>query len=248
MIRMSTIQFKRGLSANLPVSAANGEPIFATDTGRLYIGTGSALVGVNADSGVTSVAGRTGNVVLSVADVTGAAALASPTFTGTPRAPTNATASASTTQIATTAFVHAAIRSDIPMESGTWVPMLTCRSGGTPPTYTQGGWMGEYMRIGNMVYITCTIRPTITNAGTGYAAITGLPFASSLTTSWAFLGLSMAECYFIVSEASDLIGRVATIHRGTTQIWIQGSDGAYAKSWITGSGGISLSGWYRINS
>ncbi len=57
---------------------------------------------------VTSVAGRIGAVVLTVADVSGAAALASPALTGTPTAPT-ATAGTNTTQLATTAFVQAAL-------------------------------------------------------------------------------------------------------------------------------------------
>lgn len=64
-----------------------------------------------ASSPVQSVFGRTGNVTAQsgdygVAQVTGAAPLASPTFTGTPAAPTAAVGTA-TTQIATTAFVAA---------------------------------------------------------------------------------------------------------------------------------------------
>jgi hypothetical protein len=55
---------------------------------------------------VQSVAGRTGAVVLAVADVSGAAPLASPALTGTPTAPTAATADSSTV-LATTAFVKA---------------------------------------------------------------------------------------------------------------------------------------------
>jgi hypothetical protein len=55
---------------------------------------------------VTSVASKTGAVSLVVADVGGAAPLASPTFTGVPAAPTPATADNSTT-VATTAYVHA---------------------------------------------------------------------------------------------------------------------------------------------
>lgn len=54
---------------------------------------------------VTSVAGKTGAVTLVVADVSGAAPLASPGLTGTPTAPT-AAAATNTTQIATTAFVQ----------------------------------------------------------------------------------------------------------------------------------------------
>lgn len=60
---------------------------------------------------VTSVAGRTGAIVIAEADVTNLttdlaakAPLASPTFTGTPAAPT-ASAGTNTTQLATTAFV-----------------------------------------------------------------------------------------------------------------------------------------------
>ena len=55
---------------------------------------------------VTSVAGRTGAIVLTVADVSGAAPLASPSLTGDPTAPTPAT-NDNDTSIATTAFVKA---------------------------------------------------------------------------------------------------------------------------------------------
>jgi hypothetical protein len=57
-------------------------------------------------SDVVSVAGRVGAVTLTVADVSGAAPLASPALTGTPTAPTASTSDNSTT-IATTAFVKA---------------------------------------------------------------------------------------------------------------------------------------------
>lgn len=67
--------------------------------------------GSGGSGAVDSVFGRTGNVTAvagdyAVADVTGAAPLASPTFTGTPAAPT-AGVGTNTTQIATTAFVNA---------------------------------------------------------------------------------------------------------------------------------------------
>jgi hypothetical protein len=57
---------------------------------------------------VLSVAGKTGVVTLVVGDVSGAAPLASPTFTGTPAAPT-ASPGTNTTQLASTAFVAAAV-------------------------------------------------------------------------------------------------------------------------------------------
>lgn len=65
---------------------------------------------------VSSVFGRTGAVVATTGDytvteVTGAAPLASPTFTGTPAAPT-ATAGTNTTQLATTAFTTSAVATE----------------------------------------------------------------------------------------------------------------------------------------
>jgi Pectate lyase superfamily protein len=72
---------------------------------------GAALGPAGTSSPVTSVFTRTGDVVAangdySVSQVTGAAPLASPTFTGVPAAPT-ATVGTNTTQLATTAFVQA---------------------------------------------------------------------------------------------------------------------------------------------
>ena len=62
---------------------------------------------------VQTVAGRSGAVVLAVADVTGAAPMASPALTGAPTAPT-ATAGTNTTQLATTAFLQAALAAFAP--------------------------------------------------------------------------------------------------------------------------------------
>jgi hypothetical protein len=62
---------------------------------------------------VISVAGRTGAVTLAVGDVSGAAPLANPTFTGDPQAPTPSPGD-NDTSIATTAFVTAAIGSGAP--------------------------------------------------------------------------------------------------------------------------------------
>lgn len=40
---MAALQLRRGLKANLPVEAAAGEPLIATDTKELYIGAGTGL-------------------------------------------------------------------------------------------------------------------------------------------------------------------------------------------------------------
>jgi hypothetical protein len=127
----STYQTQAGMSDYLS-KAGNLAGLANTSTARTNLGLGTMATATAADystttaanalyyplsgnpSGfltsapVTSVAGRTGAITLAVADVSGAAPLASPALTGTPTAPT-ATGGTNTTQIATTAFVTAAI-------------------------------------------------------------------------------------------------------------------------------------------
>jgi hypothetical protein len=82
-------------------------PTATAGTNTTQLATTAFVQAAAATAGaVTSVATRTGAVTLAVADVSGAAPLASPTFTGTPAAPTPLTADNSTT-LATTAFVKA---------------------------------------------------------------------------------------------------------------------------------------------
>ena len=88
------LRVARGTYSNLNSSVADiqeGEICYATDQDKLYVKEGSNLV--DATPGT---------------DITGKADLAGPTFTGVPAAPT-ATSGTNTTQIATTAFVTAAI-------------------------------------------------------------------------------------------------------------------------------------------
>ena len=73
-------------------------------------------------------------------------------------------------------------------ETGTWTPTLS--SDGTPPTvssYNQR--LGSYTKIGNLVTATCTIRATLSSAGTGNALVTGLPFSSAGYLDGVALGL-----------------------------------------------------------
>lgn len=79
-------------------------------------------------SGVTSVNGETGAV-------TGFAKTASPTFTGTPAAPTPTT-SDSTTKLATTAFVKAALLAAHPVGD-----IKMCTTNVNPSTYLGGTWV-----------------------------------------------------------------------------------------------------------
>lgn len=60
-----TLELKRGLKANLPITGNPGEPYFCTDTGELFVWSGTAMdkIGSSGSSGVTSFNTRTGAVV-----------------------------------------------------------------------------------------------------------------------------------------------------------------------------------------
>lgn len=105
-------------AAMLALDAQVGDVAIRTDISKSFIvkaEPASTLANwqelITPTSPVTSVFGRTGAVAAasgdySVTQVTGAAPLASPAFTGVPTAPT-ASVATSTTQVATTAFVQA---------------------------------------------------------------------------------------------------------------------------------------------
>lgn len=81
----------------------SNKPTIPTNTNQLT--NGANFISAS-QAPVQSVAGKTGIVTLAVADVSGAAPAASPTFTGTVTAPTPVS-SDNTTKVATTAFVKA---------------------------------------------------------------------------------------------------------------------------------------------
>ena len=97
-------------------------PTATAGTSTTQLATTAFVQAAAAAAGVQTFNTRSGAVTLLLADVTGAggAPLASPTFTGTPAAPT-ATAGTSTTQLATTAFVTTAFGSYAPLNA----PILT---------------------------------------------------------------------------------------------------------------------------
>ena len=67
-------------------------------------------------------------------------------------------------------------------EEGTWTPTLTCATAGDlSVTYAANGRQGYYTRVGRLVTLHAFIRlaGTITGGGSGYAQITGLPFAKA---------------------------------------------------------------------
>lgn len=99
------VQFSGGGS----VTAGTGISVSGTQVSLAAIAANSFLANNTAGSAVpTAITATQAKTLLAiaVADVSGAAPLASPTFTGTPAAPTASTGT-NTTQVATTAFVDA---------------------------------------------------------------------------------------------------------------------------------------------
>ncbi len=123
---------------NAPTSPVNGD-VWMT-AGGLFVQSGDATIGPIVTAPVVSVFGRIGTVTAqtgdySVAQITGAAPLASPNFSGTPTAPTPATADNSTT-LATTAYVQANIGSlSVGQISGA-APLASPTFTGTPAAPT----------------------------------------------------------------------------------------------------------------
>jgi hypothetical protein len=114
-------------------------PTATAGTNNTQIATTAFVVAALASSGgVSSFNSRAGAITLTSGDITGAggALLASPAFTGNPAAPTAAPAT-NTTQIATCAFVQAAIGT-VPAPSGANPLMNGVAAPGTLAAYSRG--------------------------------------------------------------------------------------------------------------
>ena len=121
------------------------------------------------------------------------AELASPTFTGTPAAPT-ATVGTDTTQVATTAFVNAEIANDAPSKTGTGASGTWAISISGDAASVDGKSFGTFTAAGGVAYATDTSTLAATAAGTSgqvlqsngasapsWATLTGIP---SGNVSW----------------------------------------------------------------
>lgn len=123
------------------------------------------------------------------------------------------------------------------ISSGTWTPTLSARDD-TAPTYTLGYRYARYYRINNLVYITFHLKAKITNAGSGYAAIKGLPF--TVVDGADGQGFTVRESLVAISSypaSAHLSDSTATIN-------VQSSGGDMALQWKTGDLWIGFSGYY----
>ena len=116
------VRVARGTYSNLNTNKADiqeGEICYATDQDKLYVKEGSNLVDASSQ------------------DISGKADLAGPTFTGVPAAPT-ASSGTNTTQIATTAFVTAAIPAAVDISGKANIAAPTFTGVPAAPTAAQG--------------------------------------------------------------------------------------------------------------
>jgi hypothetical protein len=194
-------------AAPLASPALTGVPTAPTatlGTNTTQIAT-TAFVLANAPAApVTSVAGKTGAVTLAVADVSGAAPLASPALTGTPTAPT-ATAGTNTTQVATTAFVQqevpaasttaagkvelATIAEGIVGTSSSLVPSLSI----TPTLLAKGELRS--LSVVNYVQVSGSGQTSAFNVGVGYReAFLGSLATGRASYSYGIVGTAGAQC------------------------------------------------------
>ena len=63
-------------------------------------------------------------------------------------------------------------------EEGTWTP--TIASSGTQPTLSYSDRAGKYTKVRNVVTAVCSLRAIVSNAGSGFPIVQGLPFAEAL--------------------------------------------------------------------
>lgn len=125
----------------------------------------------------------------------------------------------------------------VTISSGTWTPTLASRNG-TNPTYSTYYKYARYYRINNLVYITFHMKVNISNQGTDYACVKGLPFTASNNMNGQSLALH--ECYGGIDQ------RPATANIGDSSsiIYVQNSSGEYALQWRTGDTWVGFSGCY----
>jgi hypothetical protein len=235
----TTVTVPSGMDFSLGIGSDN--------TFKCQLTSGASCMAAGA---VTSVFGRTGAVVASSGDysvgqVTGAAPLASPTFSGTPTAPT-ANPGDNSTKLATTAFVESALPAN-----STTIPWLTFSHGGSNITFSTAtnkaiftGVILDFAKTTSQVSYnvstadntsntydlgiysgtaggTCTqqvhIGPT---AGTTFAASTGWK-----TTSWVGGSVTLQPGRYYLAYTTSCTTSCATLVGDTGGFTFAGSSG-----------------------
>lgn len=123
------------------------------------------------------------------------------------------------------------------ISSGPWEPTFGSRDG-VDPTYKEYYKYGVYYVIGKLVHISFQCKIEVTNAGTGYACINGLPFKSIVSGSGG-QGLSIIKVEGLLRQ-----GGSAYIPDNSNQIFMRTLSGDVEQSWDIGTAVLSYSGCY----
>jgi len=215
------VRVARGTYSNLNSSVSDiqeGEICYATDQDKLYVKEGSSLV----DASTT--------------DISGKANIASPTFTGTPAAPT-ATAGTNTTQVATTEFVTTATSgkantSDIGSTIQAYdadtaktdtAQTFTAAQRGTISTLTDGATITPDFATANNFTVTLGGNRTIANPTNLTAGQSGSIFivqdgTGSRTGAWGSYWDFAAGAAPTLTTDANAVDRVDYVVRSSTSI------------------------------
>ena len=209
------LRVARGTYSNLNSSVSDiqeGEICYATDQDKLYVKEGSSLVSTQAD-------------------VAAKANIASPTFTGTPAAPT-AAVSTNTTQLATTAFVVAEIADEV----GTTVQAYdadtaktdvaqtyTAAQRGTITTLTDGATVTPDFAASNNYTLTLGGNRTIANPTNLTAGQSGSIFlvqdgTGSRTAAWGSYWDFAGGTAPTLTTTASAVDRIDYVVRSSTSI------------------------------
>lgn len=128
---------------------------------------------------------------------------------------------------------------DMTIERGTWTPTLLAESG-TAPTYEMPYHYSSYYRINNLVYITFYLKANISDAGSGFCRVGGLPFKSAK-------GVGQQGLVQHIMNATQATSSSANIPDDTSFITIRSGTGVASIAWKTGNVFVGYSGWYLID-
>ena len=122
----------------------------------------------------------------------------------------------------------------LPKESGSWTPSINASG------VSYNSRIGYYERIGSMIFVFCYLVFNITNAGSDYAQVKGLPFTAFGELKIGFNLVDSANC----NTGNTAHIRIAN-HWGGTSVNVCNADGGTKLKWNTGNDKyLVFSGWY----
>ena len=219
------------------ISAFDLPPATTSTLGGVIVGAGLTVNGSGGlSANVTSVAGKTGAVTLAVADVSGAAPLASPTFTGVAAAPT-ATPGTNTTQLATTAFVQAAVTAGSVTSFNTRTGAVTLvatdlQIGGTgafildspqftgTPTAPTAGAGTSTTQLATTAFVATSYAPLASPALTG---VPTAPTATAGTNNTQIATTAFVQALVTASGVTTFNGRAGAVTLEATDLQVGGT-------------------------